>query len=346
MIQLSAKRTIVLFLVLCLLAGGVAAWFAHLLVNPKDKIREDQLFIVKEGSTLKQVASSLERDGIVNSRYPMIVWGKLNGNDKKIKAGEYRLGSHMAPVKIMETLIKGNILSYSMTIPEGFTVKQIADLLHEKGLCDKEAFLSSVHEAPEGKDGEIQAPNLEGYLYPDTYKFARGISPVSIVHMMIERFKEQTLPFREKIDGSGMTMDEIVTIASIVEKETGTAEERPVIASVFLNRLKKGMRLESDPTVIYGIADFNGNLTKKDLKRPGPYNTYTKKGLPAGPIANPGIDSIHAVLYPSETDFLFFVSKNNGTHYFSKTLREHNRAVRKYQQRSRKKSGRRKATGG
>lgn len=344
--QFSAKRTIVFILILFLLAGGAAAWFAYVLVSPKMKVGEDQLFIVKEGSTLREVASNLERAGIVNFRFPMIVWGKFNGYDKKVKAGEYRMGSHMAPLKILEALTKGNILSYSVTIPEGFTVKQIADLLHEKGLCDKGAFLSSVHEAPVEKDGKISVTDLEGYLYPDTYKFARGISPVSIVHMMVERFKEQTTLLRERIDRSGMTMHEIVTVASIVEKETGSAEERPVIASVFLNRLKKGMRLESDPTVIYGIENFNGNLTKKDLKRPGPYNTYTEKGLPAGPIANPGIDSIRAVLYPSDTDFLFFVSKNDGTHYFSKTLREHNRAVRKYQKKSRKRSRPRKATGG
>ena len=343
---LSAKKIIFLFvLILCLSLGISAAWFAHVLVSPKKEMGEDRLFIVKEGSTLRGVASGLERDGIIKTRFPVIVWGGLHGYDREIKAGEYILNPGMAPIKILDTLTKGNILTYSVTIPEGFTVKQIADLLHEKGLCDKESFLSSVYDSPVEKDGAIQVTDLEGYLYPDTYKLARGISPVSIVHMMVERFKEQTAPLRERVDGSGMTMDEIVTLASIVEKETGRAEERPVIASVFSNRLKKRMRLESDPTVIYGIENFNGNLTKKDLRRPSPYNTYTERGLPAGPIANPGIDSIRAVLYPSNTDFLFFVSKNDGTHYFSKTLREHNRAVRKYQKKFRKKSGRRQTTG-
>jgi UPF0755 protein len=244
----------------------------------------------------------------------------------------------MTPVEILENLTKGNILTYSVTIPEGFTVMQIADLLQEMGLCDKEAFLSSVHESPMGAGDKTAVTDLEGYLYPDTYKFARGVGPVSIVRMMTGRFREKTRPYREKVEESGMAMNDIVTLASIVEKETGSAEERPVIASVFLNRLKKGMRLESDPTVIYGIEDFNGNLTREDLKKPGPYNTYTETGLPAGPIANPGIDSIRAVLYPSDTDFLFFVSKNDGTHYFSRTLSEHNRAVQTYQKQSRKRS--------
>ena len=336
----SAKRILILVvLILFLFVGLFSAWFANVLLTPKKEMGEDQLFIVKEGSTLKEVATNLERFGIVKAGFPMIVWGKLHGYDRKVKAGEYSLNSHMTPMEILERLTRGNILTYSVTIPEGFTVRQIAELLHEKGLCDEEAFLASVHASPPGKDGNMRVTDLEGYLYPDTYKFGRGLSPVDIVRMMVERFREKTEPYREKVEASGMTMNEIITLASIVEKETGSAEERPVIASVFLNRLKKGMRLESDPTVIYGIENFNGNLTRKDLNRPGPYNTYTERGLPAGPIANPGIDSIRAVLYPAHTDFLFFVSRNDGTHHFSKTLREHNKAVRTYQKRSRKRSG-------
>ena len=337
---MSLKRFIVLsILILCLFAGLSAAWFGHVLLTPKKEIGEDQLFVVREGATLKEVAAGLEKAGMVKARFPVIAWGKLHGYDRKIKAGDYSLNGTMTPIEILERLTNGNILNYSVTIPEGFTARQIADLLHERGLCDKAAFLSSVHDAYVAQEAGLTVADLEGYLYPDTYKFARGISPGSIVRMMVMRFREKMKPLREKVEASGMTMNEIITLASIVEKETGSAEERPVIASVFLNRLKKGMRLESDPTVIYGIADFNGNLTREDLNRPGPYNTYTEKGLPPGPIANPGIDSIRAVLYPSHTDFLFFVSKNDGTHCFSKTLSEHNRAVRTYQKRSRKGSG-------
>ena len=153
---------------------------------------------------------------------------------------------------------------------------------------------------------------------------------------MVKRFFEVTKPFKERIGASGMTFQQVITLASLIEKETGQRAERPVIASVFLNRLKRGMRLESDPTVIYGIRDFNGNLTRKDLGEPTPYNTYVIKGLPFGPIANPGEESIKAVLYPADTDYLYFVSKNNGSHHFSKTLREHNRAVQKHQKKRRK----------
>jgi UPF0755 protein len=156
---------------------------------------------------------------------------------------------------------------------------------------------------------------------------------------MVNRFMGVIEPFREKMDEMGMTMEEVVTLASIVEKETGRARERPRIASVFLNRLKKGMRLESDPTVIYGLTEFDGNLTRAHLKKKTPYNTYRIKGLPPGPISNPGEDSIRAVLYPEETDYLYFVSKNDGSHYFSRSLEEHNRAVYLYQKKSRKKKG-------
>ena len=158
-----------------------------------------------------------------------------------------------------------------------------------------------------------------------------GLSPASILGAMLKRFRQIIEPLRARIAALDMTLDEVITLASIVEKETGKAEERPLIASVFLNRLNRGMRLESDPTVIYGIEEFNGNLTKDDLAEPTSYNTYIIKGLPPGPIANPGLESIKAVLYPAKTDFLFFVSKNDGSHQFSKTLKEHNRAVRIYQ---------------
>ena len=159
----------------------------------------------------------------------------------------------------------------------------------------------------------------------------RGLNARLIVDTMIRRFRELTNPLKSRIAETGMTMHEVITLASIVEKETGRADERPLIASVFLNRLNKNMRLESDPTVIYGIKNFSGNLRKMDLSTYSPYNTYVIKGLPPGPIANPGLDSIKAVLYPAQNDFLYFVSKNDGSHYFSTNLKEHNKAVYTYQ---------------
>ena len=222
-----------------------------------------------------------------------------------------------------------------MTIPEGFTSAQIAELLGKKGLVEKGEFLLLTGDQDLVRRYGIAGAGLEGYLYPDTYRFYRGMTALSVVDVMVKRFKEVTAPFVERAEQLGMAFEDIVALASIVEKETGLAEERPVIASVFLNRLKRGIRLESDPTVIYGLTGFNGNLTRKDLSKPTPYNTYLIPGLPPGPIANPGLDAIKAVLFPAKTNYLYFVSKNDGSHYFSRTLAEHNRAVMIYQKKRR-----------
>lgn len=218
-------------------------------------------------------------------------------------------------------------------------MEQIADLLDSKGLVNKQQFLSLAQDPALLEQYGIPGPTLEGYLYPDTYQLARGISPSTAIHTMVERFWMLVRPLKKRAEDLGMEMEDVITLASIVEKETGLAGERATIASVFLNRLKRRMRLESDPTVIYGLKNFDGNLTRKDLSKPTPYNTYVIRGLPPGPIANPGLEAIKAVLYPAKTDYLYFVSKNDGSHHFSRTLSEHNRAVRMYQKGGRKRRG-------
>jgi len=305
--------------------------FAYYLVSPAKQGGPDQVFFVMQGSTLNEVAGELEMKEIITSKGLFLIWGRIKGHGRSIKAGEYRLNSGMPPHKILDILIRGVIVTHQVTIPEGFTGEQIGELLKKKGLVDKDEFLSLTGNPDVAKSYGISGPGLEGYLYPDTYQFSRGLSAVSIIDVMVKRFWEVVAPLGERAEQRGMTMEKVVTLASIVEKETGRAEERPVIASVFLNRLKRGNRLESDPTVIYGIEDFNGNLSRKDLAEPTPYNTYVIRGLPPGPIANPGQEAIRAVLYPAETDYLYFVSKNDGSHCFSKTLSEHNKAVKIYQ---------------
>jgi UPF0755 protein len=232
---------------------------------------------------------------------------------------------------ILKDLTRGAIITHPVTIPEGFTKEQIAELLAGKDLANKHEFLSLTDDPEVLKKYGVKGTGLEGYLYPDTYQFGRGLSAKSIIDVMIKRFREVTGPLKVRVSETGMTIKEVIILASIVEKETGRPEERSLIASVFLNRLKRRMRLESDPTVIYGIKNFNGNLTRKDLSKPTPYNTYVIRGLPPGPIANPGLEAIKAVLYPVQADYLYFVSKNDGSHYFSKTLSEHNKAVKRYQ---------------
>ena len=334
MSDFSKKKAAVLFAGLFILIVAVLAiGFGLYLARPARVGGAEQVVILREGMSLREVSDSLEKRGIIRDKTIFMLWARLRGYSRMIKAGEYRLSSNMSPIRIISMLTRGEIITYSVTVPEGFSVKQIGGLLAEKELVDEQEFLSLTRNRDVLRSYGVTGQSLEGYLYPDTYQFGKGLSPRSIIDAMIKRFREVVMPYRERMEQTGMTLGEILTLASIVEKETGSAAERPIIASVFLNRLKKGMRLESDPTVIYGIKDFTGNLTREDLLKPTPYNTYVARGLPPGPIANPGLESIKAVIFPARTDYLYFVSKNDGSHHFSTNLRDHNRAVSLYQKR-------------
>jgi UPF0755 protein len=322
-----------LFVLVILLSSGLGL----LLITPGGKSGKEQVFVVREGLPLSEISAELHQRGLIKYPSLFMFWGRLMGYSRQIKAGEYALSPTMSPVEILDKLRKGIIITHPVTIPEGFTMEQIALLLEEKGLVNKEAFLALAKDPATLKRFGITGPSLEGYLYPDTYQFGRGISPLSILETMVHHFRDVVRPFAERIEKTGLALDEVVTLASIVEKETGLAKERPTIASVFLNRLERGMRLASDPTVIYGLDEFDGNLRKADLSKKTPYNTYVIRGLPPGPIANPGLESIKAVVFPEQTDYLYFVSKNDGSHHFSKTLSEHNRAVQTYQKKKRKR---------
>jgi len=333
---MSVKKTTIITLCIIFLIGVFfIVGFGYFLHTPNKKGGPDQIFYIRVGSSLKEVVDELEKKEIIYSGSLFLLWARLMGYSRDIKAGEYHLSSGMTPLKILKIINEGTIITYPVTIPEGFTKRQIGELLEKKGIVDNIEFLSLTEDPNIAKLYDISGPGLEGYLYPDTYYFGKGLSPMSVIDVMVKRFWNVVEPFQERAEKLGMTLKEVVILASIVEKETGQAEERPIIASIFLNRLKKGMRLESDPTVIYGIKDFNGNITRKDLINPTPYNTYTIRGLPPGPIANPGKEAIKAVLYPASSDYLYFVSKEDGSHYFSKTLSDHNQAVVIYQKKGR-----------
>jgi len=326
------KRVIIISLCLSVLTVAiVSAGLGYYLLTPTRRGAPDQTFFVLEGSTLSEVACELETKGIITRKNIFLICARFMGHGRNIKAGEYRLNPCLSPLMILDILSKGAIVTHQVTIPEGFTREQIGSLLEKKGLIDRGEFLALTGDADIAKSYGVSAPNLEGFLYPDTYQFSRGLSTKAVIDVLVGQFWEVVTPFRARMKEIGMSVEQVVVLASIVEKETGRPEERPLIASVFLNRLKKGRRLESDPTVIYGIHNFDGNLRKKDLSTHTPYNTYVIRGLPPGAIANPGKASIKAVLYPAETEYLFFVSKNDGSHHFSKTLSEHNRAVGIYQ---------------
>jgi UPF0755 protein len=290
--------------------------------------------VIPDGSTFQHVAVLLEHERLIKSSSIFVLFGKSQSADRKVHAGEYELNPGMTPAEILSKLLNGQVLLHPLTIPEGLTLTQIADLVSQQGLTDREEFLRLAKDREFIVSLGIKAETLEGYLYPNTYKFPRGIKAREVLVAMVEQLGQEVGPdLLARMQELKMTMHEVLTLASVIEKETGSGGERPEISAVFHNRLKKHIPLQSDPTVIYGLPAFDGNLHKKDLSSPSPYNTYRVQGLPPGPIANPGIQAIRATLYPSDSRSLYFVSRNDGTHQFSATLIEHNKAVEKYQKR-------------
>jgi UPF0755 protein len=324
-------------LLILILFSFMALYVGYFLISPAGIDKKEVTFMVEKGSGLRIIAHELERERLVKNKNLFILCAVLKGGTKDIKAGEYSLNQTMSPVSIFHILSTGAIKTYTITIPEGLTVQQISALLAKKNLANMSDFITLAMDKSLIASYHINGASLEGYLFPDTYIIGRDIDAQQLIDLMVKRFKNifsALLAEEERIPGKELPTNDIVTLASIVEKESGRADEKPIIASVFLNRLKKGMRLESDPTVIYGLKDFAGNLKKKDLRTPGPYNTYLNYGLPPGPIANPGRESLKAVINPAETDYLYFVAKNDGSHHFSTTLSEHNKAVYRYQKRN------------
>lgn len=293
---------------------------------------------VPKGLGVREVAFRLEESRVIKSKEVFILFVLLKGAENRIKAGEYEFQPGDSMARVIEKLTKGDVMVRRVTIPEGLTVDQIGGLLEANGVMSKEEFLKKA-KSTEFSRRLIGNPvsSLEGYLFPDTYSYTKGITPEELIGMMVSRFKEVYLSLKERSGNPGLTDHEVVTLASIIEKETGNPSERPLISAVFHNRLKLGMRLESDPTVIYGMGDdFDGNLRKEDLRNEASgYNTYRAIGLPPGPISNPGRDSLEAALNPARVDYLYFVSKGDGTHRFSSSYRDHLDAVIRYQRQGR-----------
>ncbi|MDE3040551.1 MAG: endolytic transglycosylase MltG [Nitrospirota bacterium] len=331
-------RIILGFLLVAMVALGVAAYqtirWAEGPAIPAQEHPPSKVVVIPDGSTFQYIASLLERERLIKSRAAFVLLGKSQSADRKVHAGEYELNPSMTPAEILSKLLNGQVLLRPLTIPEGFTITQIADLVSQQGLTDRAEFLRLAKDRVFVASLGIKAKTLEGYLYPDTYKFPRPVKPREVLVAMVEQLRHVVGPdLLARMQELKMTMHEVLTLASVIEKETGSGGERPEISAVFHNRLKKHIPLQSDPTVIYGLPAFDGNLHKKDLSSPSPYNTYRVQGLPPGPIANPGIQAIRATLYPSDSRSLYFVSRNDGTHQFSATLIEHNQAVEKYQKR-------------
>ncbi len=331
---MSRKITILALLVAVAalaVAGGLAYRLSAFAERPLH-LEERQTLEVPPGSNLTRIAAELERRGIVDSALDLRLLHRWKGQGRAIHAGEYALEPGMTPLDLLDRLGAGEVIQHALTIIEGWTFRQLTGALWRhprieptlKGLSD-EAIMARL-----GHPGE----HPEGRFYPDTYHFPAGTSDLEFLRRaydaMARRLAEE---WRNRAPGLPLkTPYEALILASIIEKETGRPEERAEIAGVFIRRLQKGMRLQTDPTVIYGLGEaFDGNLRRRDLRRDTPYNTYTRKGLPPTPIAMPGGESIHAALHPRPGKSLYFVARGDGSHHFSETLEEHNRAVRKYQ---------------
>jgi UPF0755 protein len=330
---------------LCVLAGGgVAAWYAYRWWRtPSTPVAAGTVVVIPPGASFRQVVDRLERVGVVRHALLFRILARYQNLDRQVRSGEYRFTEALTPAEVLEKLRSPESLARRVTVPEGLTARQIAVLLESDGFGGRDAFACAMHDATLLLQFSLPATGVEGYLFPDTYAFEWFSQPLDIVRAMLARFVAVSEALGEQRQSAGLSVEEMVILASVIEKETGAAVERPLIAGVFHNRLRRGMLLQSDPTVIYGRdGDWGLPLTRSDLKRPTSYNTYTRAGLPHGPIANPGRAALYAAVAPQDTKALYFVSKNDGTHVFSRTLREHNRAVRTYQrgQREKSKSGR------
>ncbi|HEV8244022.1 MAG TPA: endolytic transglycosylase MltG [Nitrospirales bacterium] len=329
-------RQILVFMGMLVLIGTVAAYGHRALDMPAQKAQIHHVVEIPEGASFKDVSNLLGEKGLILSPFWFRLLGKVQDAERKVKPGEYDLHTAMRPAEILNMLVTGKVIKYTVLVQEGFTARQIGKLLDEARIV-KEADVARLVSDPLfiqslGVDG----PTLEGYLFPDTYYFPRRAKAEEVVKAMVAGYRQAYTPeMQARAASLGMTERQVMTLASIIEKETGQDEERPLISAVFHNRLKRRLPLQSDPTVIYGITNFSGNLTRADLTRRTPFNTYTSTGLPPGPIASPGSKSIIAALNPAPVDYIFFVSKNDGTHQFSTTLSEHNRAVGRYQKRTR-----------
>jgi UPF0755 protein len=292
---------------------------------PEGEFRE---ILIQRGSSIAQVTQTLNESNIITHPVLFKILLRVTKGEKRVRAGEFRFHSGMSAMDALKVLYFNEPIVHQVTIPEGYSVRQIAELLAAQKLVDLDTFTEKALSSGYAKKYSFASPSLEGYLFPDTYTFSRVDREDKIIDQMVQNFVKKTGPgLRDSAKQVGMTLESVVTLASIVEKETADPNERPLVASVFHNRLKKGMRLQSDPTTIYAIPDFKGNITKADLLRYHPYNTYTIPGLPPGPIASPGLAAIQAVLSPAQTEYLFFVASPQGNHIFSKTYGQHSRQV-------------------
>lgn len=325
------RKLLTLVLLAVLATGGWLAWALLMPVTPAGQ----KFVMLRAGYSTRRIAAELEAAGVIRSRLGFILWHRVH-HKQSLKAGEYLFDKTARPLDIYNRLVRGDIYVHTVVIPEGFTVFDIAQAVQDAGLGSAQDFLAVAKSNTELiSDLAPEAKSLEGYLFPNTYEFTRTQTMRDIAAAMVKQFRQVAQQIGLTPGGQGGEVQKTVTMASIVEKETAVPEERPVVASVYYNRLERNMALQADPSVIYAEllnGNYAGALHHSDMSFQSAYNTYTHPGLPPGPIGNPGRSSLEAALHPAQTDYFYFVSDGNGRHRFSRSLEEHNQNVARLRQ--------------
>lgn len=333
------KLLYIVALVVVLVAGvtGVAVWLGWKEIREpyKGYSEAEQFVTIRQGASSPEIGRQLAAAHIVRDPrlFRVALW--WTGRGRSLKAGEYRFDRALTPLEIVDALVRGDVYTVRLTFPEGLNLAEMAKLYESHGFGSMSEFVEAARSVERIHSLDNNASDLEGYLFPETYSLPRKIPAARLVGLMVDRFRavydEQ---MRARAAEQGLTTRQVVTLASLVEKETGQAEERPMVAAVYRNRMKIGMPMQADPTIVYALEKahrYDGNIRREDLALDSPYNTYKYAGLPPGPIASPGKASLEAVLMPADVPYLYFVSRNDGSHVFATTLAEHDRNVQKFQ---------------
>lgn len=328
----SVAAVVAAFIVLGATAAGLVAWVERELERPRGA--ETVEVVIERGAPMTSILDRLAAAGVIGDPLMARLHLDYRRTGETLQAGEYRFEQPMSTVDALDRVIRGEVVTYPVTVVEGLTLRETAERLASEGFGELDAFLAAMASPALIADLDPAAESLEGYLFPDTYAFARGTGEADIVEAMVRNFRRRVEKHLDAATGQGLDPRSLVTLASIVEKEAGAIEERPLVAAVFHNRLTRGIGLYADPTIIYALkmaGTWDGNLRRRDLELDSPYNTYIHPGLPPGPICSPGEHSLRAAAQPADVPYLYFVSRNDGTHVFAETLAEHNRNVARWQ---------------
>jgi UPF0755 protein len=345
------KRVVLLLVLVAVIAGiGVAYTLYTRTSEPfKGYDGAEQFVTIEPGSGTRTIGQKLIEAGVIRSdaTFRAALW--RTGRARNLQAGEFRFDRPMTPVEVIDKIARGDVYNRRITFPEGLTIREMARIYEQQKFGAARAFIDAASDPAAVRDIDPAATDLEGYLFPETYAVPRDTTAAKLVSLMVARFRQL---FTGEMQQAALVLEltprQAVTLASLVEKETAQPSERPIVAAVYLNRLRIGMGMQADPTVIYALqraGRYDGNLRRDDLAFDSPYNTYRYAGLPPGPIASPGLPSLQAAVAPAKVDYLYFVSRNDGSHVFARTLVEHNENVRQYQvqyfrdQRAAKKAG-------